>query len=154
MTVSSLGNRKNELVLSHDPREGVQAYDGSVRFVHAVREAGLRRAVVSASANCREVLEAAGIADLFEVRCRRGRRRAGAPARKAGSRHVPGRSPQGSTWRQARRRCSRTRSPESPRDGRTFGLVVGVDRAGQADALRAHGADIVVSDLAELLSPA
>ena len=47
---------------------GVQAYDGSVRFVQAARDAGLRRAVVSASANCREVLEAAGIADLFEAR--------------------------------------------------------------------------------------
>ena len=66
-TVSSLGDRKNELVLAMIHSRGVQAYDGSVRFVRAVREAGLRRAVVSASANCRQVLEAAGIADLFEA---------------------------------------------------------------------------------------
>jgi beta-phosphoglucomutase-like phosphatase (HAD superfamily) len=67
-TVSALGNRKNELVLAMIHERGVQAYGGSVRFVQAVRDAGLRRAVVSASANCREVLEVAGIADLFEVR--------------------------------------------------------------------------------------
>ena len=53
----------------HDPAAAAcSAYEGSVRFVHAVRDAGLRRAVVSASANCRQVLEAAGIADLFEAR--------------------------------------------------------------------------------------
>ena len=63
-----LGNRKNELVLAMIHSRGVQAYEGSVRFVRAAREAGLRRAVVSASANCREVLAAAGIADLFEAR--------------------------------------------------------------------------------------
>jgi len=67
-TVAGLGNRKNELVLALIHRDGVEAYDGSVRYVHAVREAGLHRAVVSSSANCREVLAAAGIEDLFEVR--------------------------------------------------------------------------------------
>src|SRR5437762_2761562 len=67
-TVHGLGNRKNELVMALLKRDGVEAYDGSVRYVHAVREAGLHRAVVSSSANCQEVLAAAGIEDLFEVR--------------------------------------------------------------------------------------
>src|SRR5207237_7431017 len=62
-TVRGLGNRKNELVLDLLRRDGVETYEGSVRYVQAVRDAGLRRAVVSASANCREVLRAAGIED-------------------------------------------------------------------------------------------
>src|SRR6478735_265181 len=66
-TVAGLGNRKNELVLALIHRDGVEAYEGSVRYVHAARDAGLRRAVVSASANCQDVLAAAGIEDLFEV---------------------------------------------------------------------------------------
>src|SRR5262245_51031668 len=67
-TVRGLGNRKNELVLQVIHDQGVQVYEGSVRYVRAVRDAGLRRAVVSSSANTRDVLEAAGIADLFEAR--------------------------------------------------------------------------------------
>src|SRR5205814_6597885 len=67
-TVCGLGNRKNELVLALLRRHGVEVYEGSVRYVRAVRDAGLHRAGVSASANTREVLKAAGIEDLFEVR--------------------------------------------------------------------------------------
>src|SRR5436190_19461362 len=66
-TVDGLGNRKNELVLELIERDGVDAYDGSVRYVKAARDAGLRRAVVSSSTNCRDVLEAADMLDLFEV---------------------------------------------------------------------------------------
>ena len=65
-TVHGLGNRKNEIVLRMIRDEGVEAYEGSVRYVRTAREAGLRRAVVSSSSNCREVLVAAGIEDLFE----------------------------------------------------------------------------------------
>ena len=67
-TVHGLGNRKNEIVLRLIREEGVEAYEGSVRYVRAAQEAGLRRAVVSSSSNCREVLVAAGIEDLFEQR--------------------------------------------------------------------------------------
>src|SRR5262249_46255905 len=66
-TVCGLGNRKDELAVAL-MRKGVEPYPGSVRYVRAVRDAGLHRAVVSASVHCREVLDAAGIADLFEVR--------------------------------------------------------------------------------------
>ena len=68
LTVHGLGNRKNDLVLDLIRRRGVDVYEGSVRFVEAVRDAGLRRAVVSASKNCQAVLAAAGIEHLFEVR--------------------------------------------------------------------------------------
>ena len=67
-TVHGLAGRKNELLLELIERDGVEPYEGSVRYVHAVRDAGLGRAVVSSSENCRQMLEAAGIADLFEVR--------------------------------------------------------------------------------------
>src|SRR5882757_448399 len=67
-TVCGLGNRKNELVLELIEKDGVKPYEGSVALVKAARAAGLRRAVVSSSANCQDVLEAAGIADLFEAR--------------------------------------------------------------------------------------
>jgi beta-phosphoglucomutase family hydrolase len=152
-TIGGLGNRKNELVLALMHRRGVQAYEGSVRFVHATLDAGLRCAVVSASANCREVLEAAGIADLFEARvdgidARRDHLR-GKPAPDmflAAARVVGVPPANAAVFEDALAGVAA---------GRTggFGFVVGVDRAGQAEALRAHGADIVVPDLADLLGP-
>jgi beta-phosphoglucomutase family hydrolase len=153
-TIGGLGNRKNDLALAMIHRRGVQAYAGSVRFVHAARDLGLRRAVVSASANCREVLEAAGIADLFEARvdgvvAEREHLR-GKPAADmflAAARIVGVEPAEAAVFEDALAGVAAGRS------GR-FGFIVGVDRVGQADALRAHGADIVVSDLAELLGPA
>jgi beta-phosphoglucomutase family hydrolase len=154
VTVSSLGNRKNELVLAMIHERGVQAYDGSVRFVREVREAGLRRAVVSASANCREVLEAAGIADLVEARVdgvvaeREHLRGKPAPDMFLAAARIVGVAPgQAAVFEDALAGVAAGRAG-------AFGLVVGVDRVCQADALRAHGADIVVTDLGELLSPA
>ena len=67
-TVNGLGNRKNVLLLEMIRTQGVEPYEGSVRYVRAARDAGLRRAVVSSSANCHDVLVAAGIDDLFEAR--------------------------------------------------------------------------------------
>jgi beta-phosphoglucomutase family hydrolase len=152
-TIGGLGNRKNELALAIIHGRGVKPYEGSVRFVLAAREAGLRRAVVSASANCREVLEAAGIADLFEARVD------GVVAERE---HLPGK-PAPDMFLAAARMLDvqpgeaavfedALAGVAAGRSGR-FGLVVGVDRVGQADALRAHGADIVVSDLGELIEP-
>jgi HAD superfamily hydrolase (TIGR01509 family) len=150
-TVAGLGNRKNELVLELIRRDGVEAYEGSVRYVHAARDAGLRRAVVSASANCQDVLAAAGIEDLFEVRIdgvvAQQEHLAGKPAPDtflAAARAL------GVDARQAAVFEDALAGVEAGRAG-GFGLVVGVDRVGQADALRAHGAEIVVSDLSELL---
>jgi beta-phosphoglucomutase family hydrolase len=150
-TVGGLGNRKNELALGLIHSGGVRAYEGSVRFVLAAREAGLRRAVVSASANCREVLEAAGIADLFEARVdgvvAEREQLPGKPAPDmflAAARIVDVKPGEAAVFEDALAGVAAGRS------GR-FGFVVGVDRAGQADALRARGADVVVSDLSELI---
>jgi beta-phosphoglucomutase family hydrolase len=150
-TVYGLGNRKNELVLAMLKRDGVEVYDGSVRYVRAVRDAGLHRAVVSASANCREVLQAAGIEDLFEVRI---------DGIVVEQKHLKGK-PAPDTFLAAAEELGAKPSEaavfedalagvEAGRAG-SFGFVVGVDRTGQREALLQHGADIVVSDLAELL---
>ncbi len=123
-----------------------------MRYVHAVRDAGLRRAVVSSSANCRDVLEAAGIADLFEARVDGVVRRARAPARasRRRTRSSPPRERSASS-RRAAAVFEDALAGVAGRPRRRFGFVVGVDRVGQAEALREHGADVVVDDLAELL---
>ena len=153
-TIDGLGNRKNDLVLALIERDGVEPYEGSVRYVKAAGDAGLHRAVVSSSANCRDVLEAAGMLDLFEaivdgiVAEREDLRGKPAPDTfLAGARAVGVEPARAAVFEDA------VAGVEAGRAGR-FGYVVGVDRVGHADALRAHGADVVVQDLAELLEGA
>jgi beta-phosphoglucomutase family hydrolase len=150
-TVHGLSNRKNQIVLKRIRTDGVEAYEGSVRYVRAVRDAGLRRAVVSSSANAHDVLVAAGIEDLFEVRID------GVVAERE---HLRGKPAPDTFLAGARALGLEPRAAAVFEDalagvaaGRAggFGCVVGVDRAGQADELREHGADVVVTDLAELL---
>jgi beta-phosphoglucomutase family hydrolase len=150
-TVHGLGNRKNELVLELIRRDGVDVYEGSVRFVEAARDAGLRRAVVSASKNCREVLAAAGIDALFELRIdgvvaeQRGLRGKPAPDTFLAAAEALGvEAGTAAVLEDA------VAGVEAGRAG-SFGWVVGVDRIGHAAALHAAGADRVVTDLAELL---
>jgi beta-phosphoglucomutase family hydrolase len=150
-TVDGLGNRKNELVLNLIHDQGVEAYEGSVRYVKAAIEAGLRRAVVSSSTNARDVLKAAGIYELFEeiidgVVADREQLK-GKPAPDtflAGARAVGVEAKAACVFEDA------LAGVEAGRAG-DFGCVVGVDRVGQAEALKEHGADVVVTDLAELL---
>lgn len=145
-----LGNRENELVLKLIRKQGVTVYEGSVRYVHAVRDAGLARAVVSSSANTLDVLRSTGLEDLFDVRIdgvvavERGLRKPEPDTFLAGA-EAPGVDPgAGAVFEDA------LAGVEAGRAG-GFGVVVGVDRTGQAEALRGRGADIVVSDLGELL---
>jgi beta-phosphoglucomutase family hydrolase len=152
-TVDGLGNRKNVLVLKLIREQGVEAYEGSVRYVRAVREAGLHRAVVSSSANTREVLRAVGIEDLFDQvvdgLVAEREQLAGKPAPDtylAGARLLGVGPKQAAVFEDALAGVAAGRAGG-------FAFVVGVDRVGQADALRAHGADVVVSDLAELMTP-
>jgi beta-phosphoglucomutase family hydrolase len=150
-TIDGLGNRKNELVLRLIHDRGVQPYDGSVRYVHAAIEAGLRRAVVSSSTNCKDVLRAAGIDDLFEeiidgvVADRERLKGKPAPDTFLAGAKALGVEPGAATVFE-----DALAGVQAGRAGK-FGFVVGVDRAGQADALREHGADVVVKDLAELI---
>jgi beta-phosphoglucomutase family hydrolase len=150
-TVFGLSNRKNQIVLERIHTDGVEAYDGSVRYVRAVKDAGLPRAVVSSSANCHDVLEAAHIADLFDaeidgVVAERDHLR-GKPAPDtylAGARALGVEPAAAAVFEDALAGVAAGRAG-------SFGFVVGVDRVGQADALHEHGATVVVTDLAELL---
>ena len=150
-TVHGLGNRKNVILLRRIRQNGVEAYEGSVRYARAVAAAGLRRAVVSSSANCRDVLVAAGIEDLFEARIdgivARREHLPGKPAPDtflAGSRALGLAPAEAAVFEDALAGVAAGRAGQ-------FGYVVGVDRVGQAAALKSHGADIVVTDLADLL---
>ena len=150
-TIYGLGLRKNDLVLKLIHDEGVEPYEGSVRFVEAARDKGLRRAVVSSSENCKDVLEAAGIEDLFEVRIdglvATREHLAGKPAPDtflAAAKELGAAPAQAAVFEDAEA------GVEAGRAGH-FGWVVGVDRTGHAGALHAHGADVTVEDLAELL---
>lgn len=150
-TIHGLGNRKNELLLRLLADEGVEVFEGSVAYLRAVRAAGLATAVVSSSANTLQVLEAAGINALFDARID------GLVARERG---LPGKPDPAMFLAGAEAVAvpaghsvvfeDALSGVEAGRAGR-FGFVVGVDRVGHADDLRAHGADIVVADLAELL---
>jgi beta-phosphoglucomutase family hydrolase len=150
-TVHGLGTRKNDLVLELIRRQGVEPYEGSVRFAEAARDQGLRRAVVSSSTNCHDVLVAARIDRLFEtlvdgvVAEREGL--AGKPAPDtflAAARALDADRVEAAVFEDA------LAGVEAGRSG-DFGWVVGVDRTGQAEALKRRGADVVVRDLAELL---
>jgi beta-phosphoglucomutase family hydrolase len=150
-TIYGLGLRKNDLVLKLIREEGVEPYEGSVRFVKAARDRGLRRAVVSSSENCKDVLEAAGIEDLFEVRIdgivATREHLAGKPAPDtylAAARELGVEPAQGAVFEDAEAGVAAGHAGH-------FGWVVGVDRTDHARALHAHGADVVVEDLSELL---
>jgi beta-phosphoglucomutase family hydrolase len=150
-TVHALATRKNDLVQEKITTVGVEVYPGSVRYLHAVRQAGIATAVVSSSANAEQVLRVAGLAALIDHRVD------GVTARE---RNLPGK-PAPDTFLTAAEDLGVAREQaavfedalagvEAGRAG-GFGVVVGVDRLGHADALRVHGADVVVADLSELL---
>jgi beta-phosphoglucomutase family hydrolase len=150
-TVNGLSNRKNEILLERLRTGGVQVYPGSVRYLHAVRDAGLARAVVSASANTRQVLQAAGLTDDFDTIV---------DGVVAARDHLRGK-PASDTYLAAARELGvppveaavfedALAGVEAGRAG-GFGFVVGVDRVGQRVALEQHGASIVVDDLEQLL---
>jgi beta-phosphoglucomutase family hydrolase len=150
-TIWGLSSKKNDLVQTVIERDGVQAYEGSVRYVKAVRAAGLHTAIVSSSANTVAVLKAAGVESLFDVRVDH----QVAEAAKLRGKPAP------DTFLEAARLLGVAAANATVYEdalagvaaGRAghFGLVVGVDRVGQADQLHAHGADVVVKDLADLL---
>ena len=151
-TVHSLGNAKNEILLKRLRKVGVEPYPGSVVYLRAAAAAGLRRAVVSASANCREVVEGAGIADLLEVRVDGlTARQEGLPGKPAPDTFLAAAARLGVEPHQAAVFEDALAGVAAGRAGR-FGFVVGVDRVGQAEDLYAHGADTVVRDLEDLLS--
>jgi beta-phosphoglucomutase family hydrolase len=149
-TVQGIATRKNVLVLRELDEHGVEIYPGSVDYLRAVKEAGLATAVVTASANGAQVIAAGGFADLIDERidgvvAGRDQLR-GKPAPDtflAGARVLGVEPAQAVVFEDA------ISGVEAGRAG-NFGFVVGVNRVGQADALRSAGADVVVDDLSEL----
>lgn len=149
--VDRIAERKDKLFLALIHQHGVQTYDSSVRYVNAVREAGKKLAVVSSSKNTTEVLRAAGLEHAFDAQV---------DGIIAEQEHLKGK-PAPDTYLKAAANLDTAPADaavyedalagvEAGRAG-AFGLVVGVDRANQRDALKQHGADVVVEDLAELL---
>jgi beta-phosphoglucomutase family hydrolase len=150
-TVNGLGNRKNVLLLERIRTDGVEVFEGSVAYLRAAAAAGLRRAVVSASANAPDVLATTGLDRLVEVvvdgRVARAEGLRGKPEPDtflAGARLLEVTPAEAAVFEDAQAGVAAGRAG-------AFGYVVGVDRVGQAEALREHGADIVVQDLSELL---
>lgn len=150
-TVAGLGNRKNELVLRLIEQQGVVVFEGSVRYLHAVRDAGLSPAVVSSSANTTAILKSAGLAELFEVQV---------DGVVAAERGLPGKPAPDTFLAAARALGVEPKAAAVFEDALAgveagaaggFGFVVGVDRIDQGPALLERGADVVVCDLAELL---
>lgn len=152
LTVAGLGNLKNQIVLRRIEQDGVKPYPGSLRYLDAVTAAGLRKAVVTSSANCASVLASAGLDGKFD---------AIVDGVVAAQQHLSGK-PAPDTYLAAAKQLGvepgsaavfedALAGVEAGHAGK-FGCVVGVDRVGQAEQLRQHGATIVVEDLADLLS--
>lgn len=151
VTVHGLGNRKNELLAEVIAAEGLSPYPGSVRYLEAAAAARAAIGVVTSSANAAAVLETTGLARFVQVRIdgevivRQGL--AGKPSPDsflAAARALDVEPAAAAVFEDALAGVAAGRAGD-------FGYVVGVDRGGQAEALRDHGADVVVADLAELL---
>lgn len=151
-TLWALSTRKNDLVQEKIKTVGVDVYPGSVRYLHAVKEAGLITACVSSSANAEQVLTVAGLMDLIDHRVDGVvARQRGLPGKPAPDTFLAAAADLGVAKEEAAVFEDALAGVQSGRAG-GFGFVVGVDRVGHADALREHGADVVVADLEELLS--
>jgi len=150
-TMWGVGNRKNELVQKIIAEQGVTPYPGSVRFIKAARDDGFAIGVVTSSANGAMVLNAGNLMPYVQVLIdglviTRDKLR-GKPAPDsflAGARALGVPPANTAVFEDALAGVAAGRAGG-------FGYVVGVNRADQADALRDHGADVVVDDLAELL---
>ena len=150
-TIYGLSNRKNDLVLARLAQGKVEVYPGTVTYIRSVKKVGIKTAIVSSSANTKQVLDGAGLADLFDIRMdgliatERGLKGKPAPDTYLAAAEELHLTPaQAAVFEDA------LAGVEAGRAGK-FALVVGVDRVGQAEELRQHGADVVVRDLAELL---
>jgi beta-phosphoglucomutase family hydrolase len=150
-TIYGLGNRKNDAFQKTLHDEGVKVFDGSRRYLEAAEKAGLAIAVVSSSANTQEVLQVTGLDRFVQQRVD------GVTLREE---HIAGKPAPDSYLRAAQLLEVPPAAAAVFEDALSgveaghagnFGYVVGVDRVGQADELRSHGADVVVTDLGDLL---
>ncbi len=150
-TLYGMGNQKDTYFEAAMRETGVDVYPGTVEFLHLAKRAGLKLAVVSSSHHCTEVLEAVGLTPLFDVRI---------DGHEIDRLRLPGKPAPDAFWEAARRLAVEPHHAIVIEDALAgvraghaggFGLVIGVDRRNQADALREQGAHVVVEDLSELL---
>jgi beta-phosphoglucomutase family hydrolase len=150
--VEAIAERKDRLFLDLIHQHGVQTYEGSIRYLHAAKAAGMKLGVVSSSRHTTEVLAATNLTNFFHAQVD------GIVAERE---HLKGKPAPDTYLRAANMLDVKPDQAAVYEDALAgveaghaggFGLVVGIDRAGQADALYAHGADIVVKDLAELMA--
>lgn len=150
-TICGLGNLKDQMVKEAIESGSVEAYDGSVALIHHLRGQGIKTAVVSASSNCLAVLKATGIADLFVVRVDgEVTARLKLPGKPAPDTFLAAAKELGVEPKRAVVIEDAIAGVQAGRAG-GFGLVIGVDRKGDPQVLSTNGADIVVTDLAELV---
>jgi HAD superfamily hydrolase (TIGR01509 family) len=150
-SVCGLGNLKDKIFQQLFDKEGVEVFPGAVELLERFRSRGVRTAVVSASNSCRQILKAAGIIDKFD---------AIVDGLEASELNLPGKPLPHTFLRAAELLQAQPENAivledavsgvQAGRDG-GFGLVVGVDRKDNHEALKAHGADLVVKDPGELL---
>ncbi len=149
-TICGLGNRKDAFFNRHLEQNGVQAFPTTVRFIEALRAAGIKTAVVSSSRNCRKIVASAGIQALFDTVVD------GTDSDALGLKGKP----EPDSFLEAARRLEveagravvvedAIAGVQAGRAGR-FAMVIGVDQADQADQLRENGADLVVTDLSTI----
>ena len=150
-TIGGLGNRKNDLINEVIENEGVEAYEGSITLARQIRDAGIKIAVVTSSQNCDAVLKAIHITDLFDAKVDGNviheQNLAGKPAPDS---FLEGAKRLGVEPARAVVVEDAISGVQAGRNGK-FGLVIGVDRKGNAEELKKNGADIVVKDLSEFL---
>jgi len=150
--VYGVGNGKNEMFNKLLKEGGLEPFEGSVRYVHAVRAAGLHCAVVSSSANTHAILKAVKLDDQFDaVVDGNDVHRLKLHGKPAPDSFLQGAKVLGAQPAEAVVFEDALAGVAAGRAGH-FGYVIGVDRLGQADQLRAHGADVVVLDLSDLLA--
>ena len=149
-TICGLGNRKNGFFLERLRTGYIPVFESTVRVIHDLKRRGVKVAVVSSSENCGSILEAAGLSDLFDVQVD------GVVTRQRGLPGKPDPAPFLEAARWLKVQPSRAvvvedavAGVEAGRRG-GFGLVVGLDRTGDTEVLRSHGADVVVHDLVAL----
>jgi beta-phosphoglucomutase family hydrolase len=150
-TVCGLGNRKNELVNDLLASTGIEAYSGTIALLRHLRKMGIKTAVVTSSQNCQAILQAAKVDDLFDARVDGDvlveQALAGKPAPDS---FLKAAEMLGVTPERAAVIEDAISGVKAGVQG-GFGLVIGVARKGNAEELKAHGAHLVVNDLAELL---
>jgi beta-phosphoglucomutase family hydrolase len=150
LSVHALGKQKDQYFLQHLGQHGVEPYEAAIKLVRELRAAEIKTAVVSSSNNCAAVLEAAGIAQLFDARV----------DGKDGTRLKLKGKPAPDAFFEAARRVGVEPARavvvedaivgvEAGHAGR-FGYVIGVDRGGNSQALRAAGANAVVTDISQI----